>query len=51
MLNELKEKITNALRVNLLQVGMSSYEIDKILPPIVEDLITIITKDLNNESK
>lgn len=50
-MSELKEKITNALRVNLLQAGVSSYEIDKILPPIIEDLITIITKDLNNESK
>lgn len=51
MLNELKEKITNALRINLLQAGVSSYEIDKILPPIVEDIITIIIKDLTNEFK
>jgi hypothetical protein len=50
-LSELKEKITNALRINLLQAGVSSYEIDKILPQIAEDIITIITKDLNNEYK
>lgn len=51
MLSELREKITNALRINLLQAEVSSYEIDKILPQIVEDIITIITKDSNSEYK
>lgn len=51
MLSELKEKITNALRINLLQAGVSSYDIDKILPQIIEDIITIIIKDFTYEFK
>lgn len=51
MLSELREKLTNIIRINLLQAGVSSYEIDKILPQIVEDIITIITKDSNSEYK
>jgi hypothetical protein len=34
-----------------MQIGLSSYDIDKLLIPLAEDIVIIIQKELKNESQ
>jgi hypothetical protein len=41
----LKDKVSNTLRTTLLQIGVCSYEIDKILDTLTNDIIHVLGQE------
>jgi|LakMenE18May11ns_1017448.scaffolds.fasta_scaffold7907133_2 hypothetical protein len=41
----LKEKVSNTLRTTMLQIGVCSYEIDKILDTLTSDIIHVLGQE------
>lgn len=48
---DLRTKIRNAIRANLLEAGIRSYDIEQMLDSFVDDLIKIIERDKNEEKR
>lgn len=48
-MSELKEQIQNAIKVNGMQAGLSSYDIDKLLSPLSDDIMQLVQKELDHE--
>lgn len=45
----LESKVSNAIRLSLLQIGVDSYKIDSILDTLVMDILTVLGSCSNVE--